>query len=122
MILESEADTINGIVLEGKLDSETNPYAIDQVIDTTDQFMFGSSIMVAPFYNDKSTERQVHLPSGKWCDFYSGQLVVSRTTLLVKAKELNDQIPLFVKGEAIIPMLSKDVLNTEKIQGCENRD
>ena len=65
MILESEADTINGIVLEGKLDSETNPYAIDQVIDTTDQFMFGLSIMVAPFHNDKSTERQVHLSSGK---------------------------------------------------------
>ena len=81
--------------------------------------MFGPSIMVAPFYNDKSTERQVHLPSGNWYDFYSGQLVGSHTTLLVKAEELNDQIPLFVKGGALIPMLSKDVLNTEEIQGCD---
>ncbi|HIB87479.1 TPA: DUF5110 domain-containing protein [Candidatus Poribacteria bacterium] len=119
MILESEANAINGIVVEGKLDSETNPYAIDQVIDTTDQFMFGPSIMVAPFYNDKATERQVHLPSGNWYDFYSGQLVGSHTTLLVKAEELNDQIPLFVKDGALIPMLSKDVLNTEEIQGCD---
>ena len=119
MILESEANAINGIVVEGKLDSETNPYAIDQVIGTTDQFMFGPSIMVAPFYNDKSTERQVHLPSGNWYDFYSGQLVGSHTALLVKAEELNDQIPLFVKDGALIPMLSKDVLNTEEIQGCD---
>ena len=53
MMLESEANAINGTVVEGKLDSESNPYAIDQVIDKTDQFMFGPSIMVAPFYNDK---------------------------------------------------------------------
>ena len=119
MILESEANAINGTVVEGKLDSESNPYTIDQVIDTTDQFMFGPSIMVAPFYNDKSTERQVHLPSGNWYDFYSGQLVGSHTALLVKAEELNDQIPLFVKDGALIPMLSKDVLNTEEIQGCD---
>ena len=54
-----------------------------------------------------------------WYDFYSGQLVGSHTTLLVNAEELNDQIPLFVKDGALIPMLSKDVLNTEEIQGCD---
>ena len=39
--------------------------------------------------------------------------------MVEKAEELNDQIPLFVKDGALIPMLSKDVLNTEEIQGCD---
>ena len=119
MMLESEANAINGTVVKGELDSETDPYAMDKVIETTGQFMFGPSIMVAPFYDDKATERQVHLPPGNWYDFCSGQPVGSHTTLVVKAEVLNDQIPLFVKDRALIPMLSRDVLNTEEILGCD---
>jgi|ETNmetMinimDraft_30_1059905.scaffolds.fasta_scaffold03837_1 alpha-D-xyloside xylohydrolase len=119
MILESDANAINGIVVKGELGSETNPYAMDKVIEATDQFMFGPSIMVAPFYDDKATERQVHFPPGSWYDFYSGQPVGSHPTLVVKAEVLDDQIPLFVKDGALIPMLSKDVLNTEEILGCD---
>ena len=119
MMLESDANAINGIVVKGELGSETNPYAMDKVIEATDQFMFGPSIMVAPFYDDKATERQVHFPPGSWYDFYSGQPVGSHPTLVVKAEVLDDQIPLFVKDGALIPMLSKDVLNTEEILGCD---
>ena len=37
----------------------------------------------------------------------------------MKAEVLNDQIPLFVKDGALIPMLSKNLLNTQGIQGCD---
>ena len=79
--------------------------------------MFGPSIMVAPFYENQSTERSVYLPPGKWYDFYSGQYVGSNTTLLVKSELLNDKIPLFVKDGALIPMLKQDVMNTEEAIG-----
>lgn len=119
MLLESEAQDLNETVLKGQLDSETDPYAIDKVLETTDQFMFGPSIMVAPFYGDKDLERPVRLPPGKWYDFYSGQFVGSDTTIVAKADTLHDQIPLFVKDGALIPMLSKEVLNTQEILGCD---
>ncbi len=118
MILEDDKNTENKRVTNGELDSETNPYAMGKVIEITDQFMFGPSILVAPFYDEKATKRPVHLPSGKWYDFYSGQYVGSRTTVLVKSGVLNDQIPLFVKDGGIIPMLKKDILNTEEAIGC----
>ena len=38
---------------------------------------------------------------------------------MIKAEVLNDQIPLFVKDGALIPMLSKNLLSTQEIQGCD---
>ena len=49
MILEGDFE-LNATTVAGKLDSEKNPYAEGKVIEKTDQFMFGPSIMVAPFY------------------------------------------------------------------------
>ena len=117
MILEDVGNTEIETRINGQLDSETDPYAMGKIIEKTDQFMFGPSIMVAPFYENQSTERSVYLPPGKWYDFYSGQYVGSNTTLLVKSELLNDKIPLFVKDGALIPMLKQDVMNTEEAIG-----
>lgn len=116
MILE------DGFVLQeqfiaGKLDGEKNPYAEGKVIEVTDQFMFGPSIMVAPFYEAQSTKRQVRLPAGNWHDFYSGKLVGSQKTITVTAKGLGNRVPLFVKEGAIIPMLTKAVSCAEDAYG-----
>ncbi|MBT5925211.1 MAG: alpha-xylosidase [Verrucomicrobia bacterium] len=75
MILEDGFAGGNETVITGKLDSETNPYAMDRRVEKTDQYMFGPSILVAPFYEDQAMKRAVQLPQGNWYDFYSGNLV-----------------------------------------------
>ncbi|MBT3380791.1 MAG: DUF5110 domain-containing protein [Lentisphaerae bacterium] len=119
MILEIGTHARNETVTKGELHGETDPYAMDKVVEATDQFMFGPSIMVAPFYGEKATEREVNLPPGDWYDFYSGRPVGSDTTITVTAEALDDRIPLFVKDGAVIPMLSRDVLNAKEASGCD---
>jgi len=116
MILE------DGFVLQeqfiaGKLDGEKNPYAEGKVIEVTDQFMFGPSIMVAPFYEAQATQRKVRLPAGTWYDFYTGKRAGSQETINVTAEGLGNRTPLFVKAGAIIPMLTKPVSTTEDAYG-----
>jgi len=89
------------------------------VIETTDQFMFGPSMMVAPFYENQATEREVRLPAGNWYDFYTGELAGNNTTITVTAAALGDRPPLFVKNGAVIPLLTKTVKNTAAARGHE---
>ena len=118
MILESgNASSDQVTVIEGKLDSEANPYAQARVIERNDQYMFGPSIMVAPFYETQGTQRKVLLPPGNWYDFYTGHAVGSGTTITVTAEQTGNRIPLFVKEGAVIPMLTKAVSNTEQAYG-----
>jgi len=117
MILEGGFNGGEQTVIEGELDSETNPYATGEIIEKNDQFMFGSSIMVAPFYDEYAIERSVQLPAGNWYDFYTGELVGNNAQITVTAEQLKDRTPLFVKEGAVIPMLSKAVVNSRDAQG-----
>lgn len=67
------------------------------------QYMMGESILVAPMFTGDST-RTVVLPSGKWYDFYTGDLVGGGE--IITTKPGLDKIPLFVKDGGIIPMIS----------------
>ena len=100
MILEGNFSTDDQTIIEGKLDSETNPYATGEIIEKNDQFMFGSSIMVAPFYAQYATGRSVQLACRWWCDFYSGEFVGNNCRISVTAEQLKDRTPLFVKEGA----------------------
>ena len=117
MILEGDFRPNAPQIIEGKLDSETNPYATGKIVEKNDQFMFGPSIMVAPFYGEQATERSVQLPAGNWYDFYTGELVGNNTRITVSAEQLKDRTPLFVKEGAVIPMLSKVVTNSRDAKG-----
>lgn len=116
MVLE-DGFVLNREVVKGKLDSEKNPYAEGKVIEPTDQFMFGPSIMVAPFYKRQAVKRQVQLPAGNWYNFYTGKFVGNGKTITVTAEELKNRAPLFVKEGSIIPMLADTIKNTEKAYG-----
>jgi len=118
MILEGNFE-IEAKAVEGKLDGETNPYALGQIVEKSDQFMFGSSIMVAPFYGANATERKVTLPKGNWYDFYTGKLVGNNTTITVTSDDLKDCIPLFVKEGAVIPMLAEAVDQSSDAIGAD---
>lgn len=117
MILEDGFDSVNKVVIKGKLDSETNPYAEGKIIEKNDQFMFGPSIMVAPFYNKHATKRSVQLPAGNWYDFYTGELVGNNTKITVTAEGLKNRTPLFVKEGAVVPMFAKAPPNSKAAKG-----
>jgi alpha-D-xyloside xylohydrolase len=38
-----------------------------------DEYLFGSSILVAPLLHENATERDVYLPPGNWIDYQSGK-------------------------------------------------
>lgn len=102
-------------VLKGTLDATANPYESSKINEITDQYMMGASILVAPFYEKYSDEREVILPMGNWYDFYTGKLAGNNQTIKVK----NDgKIPLFVKDGAVIPLLQNPVMNADEAYGA----
>ncbi len=103
----------------GRLDGQANPYGLGSLVEATDQFMFGPSVLVAPFYGSQATARQVRLPAGVWYDFYSGTRAGSAETIQVDANDLGNRIPLFVRGGALVPMLAAPVANTRAACGAD---
>jgi alpha-D-xyloside xylohydrolase len=65
------------------------------------QYMFGSELLVAPIYDEKG-RRPIYLPKGKWIDYWSGEEHDGPITLDYKAPL--HILPLFVKGNSIIPL------------------
>ena len=79
-------------------------YTQDTMIYHTDyqnQFLFGDAIMVAPVESTKLSER-VYLPQGEWYRLSTDQKYEGGDAVSVAAP-LTD-LPVFVKGGAIIPM------------------
>jgi alpha-D-xyloside xylohydrolase len=89
----------------------------DQPLDDSSMFMFGESILVAPFYEKFRAERTIQIPKGNWYDFYSGQFVGNGQQITRTAEQMQDRLPLFVKEGAVIPMLAKSVRNTDAAYG-----
>jgi len=101
----------------GALDDTENPYEEQKRVEVTDQYMMGPSILVAPVFTGQKT-RKVVLPKGNWYDFYTGDFAGNGETITVKTRL--EQIPLFVKDGAIIPMLSS-ANNTDNKESLEVR-
>ncbi len=89
----------------------------NQPIDDTSMFMFGPSILVAPFYEKFATERTIGLPKGNWYDFYTGEFVGNGEQIERTSEQLDNRLPLFVKEGAVIPMLAEPVSNTDAAYG-----
>lgn len=73
------------------------------VLDISDQFMLGPSILVAPVTQAGATNRSVYLPDGTaWYDFWTGakvqggKWIVRSTPLAI--------MPLYVRAGTILPM------------------
>jgi alpha-glucosidase len=70
--------------------------------DLTDQYMLGDRLLVAPVMTPGVTARAVYLPKGVWYDYHTGKRYVGGKNILVDCPI--DQIPLFAKGGAVIPV------------------
>ena len=75
MVLEQGSSDAPAKTGSAELDDVTNPYAQVTELEQDDQFMFGPSILVAPYYEQQTLKRAVRLPRGNWYDFYTGEFV-----------------------------------------------
>lgn len=67
------------------------------------EYMFGSAFLVAPVTEAGCTQRDVYLPQAAgWYNFRTGERFAGGQTISVDAPI--DQIPLFVKAGAVIPI------------------
>jgi alpha-D-xyloside xylohydrolase len=80
-----------------------------------DQFMFGPSILAAPFYGKDGWSRDVVLPPGNWYDFYTGELAGSGGRVTRQSDA--GHIPLLVREGAVVPMLKEPAVNTTRAYG-----
>ncbi|MBO9584479.1 MAG: DUF5110 domain-containing protein [Flavobacterium sp.] len=73
------------------------------VVNISNQFMFGSSFMVCPVYQYGARKREVYLPAGtNWYDFYTGKQLLGGQTLQADAPY--GRLPLFIPEGAIVPV------------------
>jgi len=76
-------------------------FPTDCCVHGTDlQYMFGSELLVAPIYNSQG-QRPVFLPSGRWVDYWTREVIEGPRMQHVEAKL--DTLPLYVRADALVP-------------------
>jgi alpha-glucosidase len=73
-----------------------------QVLNLSDEYLFGPEILVAPILDEGASERVVYLPAGVWIDFWTE--TAHRGPVSLKVSAPLDKLPLFIRQGAIIPM------------------
>jgi alpha-glucosidase len=71
------------------------------VYNICDQYLLGSTVLVAPIYRPGVISRAVYLPEGTWYDYWTGERLNGGQSVLANAPL--DKMPIFVKAGAIIP-------------------
>ena len=88
------------------LDFQEDPHTAD----ICDQFLFGDCIMAAPVLT-QGGRRQVYFPQGTWYDFYTGERIEGGRYRSLEVPL--SQVPLYVRGDSIIPCCSPGQKVTE---------
>ncbi len=80
------------------------------------EYVLGNQIIVAPIMEKGAEEREIYLPEGTWHMFneriYEGKQVHTIQAPL-------SVIPIFIKEGSIIPMITKEIQNTEEMLNSE---
>ena len=66
------------------------------------QYLFGRDFMVAPRVSEMLDTYDVPLPPGDWYNYWTGERIAGNKNLPIKAKL--EELPLFVRGGAIVPL------------------
>jgi alpha-D-xyloside xylohydrolase len=66
-----------------------------------DAYLVGDRMLVAPVFAGE-TSRDVVLPRGNWCDFWTGEELAGGRTIKVQTQL--DRIPVYVKAGSVLPM------------------
>lgn len=67
----------------------------------TDEFLYGSHLLVCPILEANAKGRRMYIPRGKWYNYWTHEIVEGGKEQWVDADI--DSIPLFVKEGAIVP-------------------
>ena len=88
----------------------------EKVRNIDNEYMFGSSLLVAPVTEYKARTRAVYLPAGvRWYDFYTGKVFDGGQQITAPAPL--EHMPLFVKEGSILP-IGPDVQYTQQKPGA----
>jgi alpha-D-xyloside xylohydrolase len=71
--------------------------------EVEDQVLIGDSLMAAPMFADECNKRNIYLPEGVWFVFETGARLIGGQWLNDVEVPI-DHIPIFVKGNSIIPI------------------
>ena len=76
-----------------------------KVRNDVDAWLFGQWLLVSPVGEQGQTTKHIYLPAGRWTNWFTGKTYAGGQTIdvPVDAKTWRD-IPLFIRGGAIIPM------------------
>ena len=84
-----------------------------RAVRTTDEFMLGGALLVAPVVEHAVTSREVHFPAGtSWWDYFAETQVAGGQTMDVVARI--DQVPLYVRAGSVLPIGPDVQYNGEK--------
>ncbi len=71
---------------------------------TDDEYMFGRDILVAPILHEHVYERPVHLPPGRWLDFWTLEETGVGPCTMPSYPSGIERIPVFIRKGAIVPI------------------
>jgi len=84
------------------------------VLNVSDQYMFGKELMICPVYQYKARAREVYFPKeAGWYNLYNGKYTVGGQKQTVDATY--DRMPIYVAAGSILPM-GKVIQNTTQAQ------
>lgn len=76
-----------------------------QTYDRTHEFMLGDSLLVSHVSEPDMKEKEVYLPDGQWYYYWNDQVYSGGEVITIPTPL--DEMPLFVKGGAVIPHYPK---------------
>ncbi|WP_264566448.1 TIM-barrel domain-containing protein [Flavobacterium sp. N3904] len=86
--------------------------ANEKLLNYCDSYLWGNDFLVTPITKAGVTSASIYFPkSSNWYDFYTGEKHQAGVTEIVAVSP--DNIPVFVRGGAFIPMI-KTIQNTTK--------
>ncbi|MDP4204389.1 MAG: glycoside hydrolase family 31 protein, partial [Bacteroidota bacterium] len=68
----------------------------------SDQFLFGSNLMICPVTKYQARSRKVYFPAGTWYNFWTGEKNLGQMEINTEAPL--ERVPIFIKGGSIIPI------------------
>lgn len=86
-----------------------------------DEYYFGSEFLCCPVMNSRN-RRDIYLPEGEWIHFFTGERFDAGTGRWLKGVDVPlDQMPVFVRPGARIPIYIKDVECTDQMDLSESQ-
>lgn len=93
-------------------------YQADRAVtDIEDEYLFGDSLLVAPFMEEDQISRKVYLPEGKWHDLFTGRCYEGKKW---HESDRKSRLPVYIKADAMIPVDHNE--KTIMVKGDDTKD